>query len=629
MNSIFKKPEISSNKGRNGFDVGRRRIMTQPCGMLLPVYDDFANPGDKYKLNTEAFIRTDAVETAAFLRLKYHVDWFFVPITQLYAFWNEFYNGTQDVMTSFAAASTNAPNNDFAFPWFDIYTPMRFEGNNFFAPEVPATGSGEFELQCDEFGVPKAWNMRRLFDLFGYGTPDTSTALRGTEGVFCTLGLKYLAYHKIFHSHYLVTDFFKNDPTYFNVDVYHGKNYTSLAGSPVNKLVSKIHYRPYRKDFFTNIQPSPVFNSAFANYAGSAGFSFLNSTAINPDGTTGDARIGVSGSSGFSSNADGSLTNLEDPYGISFNSASLRLGDIRAMYAYDKLLRVTASTGSHYDQQTLAHFGVELPKGIGNEAYFLGSQVTDIIINEVVATASTGAMEDGQALAGSTIGDIAGKAFGATSGQGDVNFTAPCHGIIMAISSIEPIVDYASRGVEVDNRKTKAFDFYHPEFDNLGMQPLLNGDFLYNQVGMSTNSDTITGWQYRYSECKCKFDVVNESIWATFRNSWAGNKQSLFAYQPVPSSPGNVEMTSLNSYFYIAPQYTNNIFVRSFPFLGTDDPTYPFVQNARYTVTNDTHQWQNDFNKADNVYAGDNFLVNLDIKAFKTSIMSVHSMPKL
>ena len=74
--------------GRNGFDLSFRRCFTAPCGMLLPVAQDFANPGDKYKLNSASFIRTEAVQTAAFMRLKAHVEWFFVPVTQLYSLWN-------------------------------------------------------------------------------------------------------------------------------------------------------------------------------------------------------------------------------------------------------------------------------------------------------------------------------------------------------------------------------------------------------------------------------------------------------------------------------------------------------------------------------------------------------------
>lgn len=637
MSSLFKNPITKPNLGRNGFDVSRRRIFTSPTGMLLPVYDDFANPGDKYKINSSAFIRTDAVETSAFVRLKHHLDWFFVPITQIYSFWNEFFNGTQDVMTSFVTPS-NTPNNAVSYnlPLCDFYGILSFGQNSYFISTVSGTGSEGRLLYFDSFGVPYAHNMRRLVDLLGYGSISRmdifskSTLLPDASTVTCNFfPLKFLVYHKIFHSHYLNSQFFVNDPSLYNVDKYYGH---FIPEDVASKIMSTIHYRPYRKDYFTNVFPSPSFSQSWVNAVSSPLIgnpnSFINGQNVSQDSINNSVSLATFGQN-IVPDSDGSLV----PSGATTPGSALHIpgtgsvnvgvGNIRQLFAYDRLMRITASAGSHYADQTLAHFGVKLPEGISNEAYFLGEQITDIVINEVVATANTSVPGDSGTDYGSVLGDIAGKGFGVTTPGKDIEFTCPCHGMIMAISSIEPVCDYASMAMERFNRYKTAFDFYRPEFDNLGMQPAYNNDFYHSVLG-TVSRETVDGWQYRFSELKTKFDVVNESIWDTWRHIWSCYKQSL---GPDLYDPAFGNGFSLDSIFYIAPQYTNNIFLRKFPYYGNigDNTLHLDVPASDSTTFN---PWYYPEVQSSQVYTGDNFLLNLDMRVFKTSCMSVHSLPK-
>lgn len=650
MASILKKPTVTNKRGKNGFDVGRRRIFSSPCGMLLPVYDDFANPGDKYFLNSNTFIRTEALETAAFMRLKHHVDWFFVPITQLYRFWNEFFNFTQDIDTSFVD-TYSGQQAKFGLPTLDIFKPFFFDHfgangqsadtngwTNFFAKVKASNGFIDVELRSDEMGTPFAWNFRRLFDMFGYGSASTTiTRLNDTPtgaAHFSVFPMKYLAYHKIFYSHYNNSSFFHNKSKLFNVDRYFGSiipdtvpGQSSIYLAP--EILSRIHYRPYRKDIFTNIQPAPTFNQSFVN-------SLLPDSSfmvkdINTDSTLPESMVSSVGDVDDVRSMSGSFLS-----GI--GEGAVGVGDIRTLFAFDKLMRITANSGSHYDEQTLAHFGFKMPQGISNEAYYLGSQQCDININEVVATASTGYKnEDGVEAAGATIGDIAGKGFASTPNQQDIHFTAPCHGLIMAISSIEPLPDYASRGCELFNRFIDPFDFYRPEFDNIGMVPLYDPFFIANQVAVQQNSDSIGGWTYRYFNLKQKFDVVNESMWDTNKSSWVGVKQSLYGnviFDDKTVAPNFVP--SLNTLFFVAPQYTNQIFLNSYPSYVNSGiaPVNGVTANYHVAMGNsgyvpDDIGFHNDFNSSNHVYSTDNFLLNMDIKAFKSSIMSVYSLPKM
>lgn len=661
--SIFKKPNFQAKQGRNGFDLSRRRQFTCMAGQLLPVFKDLANPGDKYKLNSVSFVRTEALQTAAFMQLKGRVEWFFVPMTQLFTKWNEFFNGTDDVMST--AFTQNTSFNSNQLPTFDVKNFIYyFENIDLYNTvgyykAVPSDGT-YFSLFTDMFGIPKIWNFRRLLDLLGYGSVD-SYYLDGSvsDASYVYTFLDFLAYHKIYHSHYNLTDWIKNDPTLYNLDQF----ITAVAMGPENvlatyfKILSTIHYRPYRKDYFTNIMPQPMFGDSFASYLTNNGLfetgkdlrSYINPEnhfVRDPDGSyvpnTSVYESMLRNSDNF---PDGSFANssIVSAAGHEKPLQSLSTADIRSMFALDRLLRVTAFAGGHYEDQTLAHFGYKMPQGISKEAYFLGSQGFDININEVVATATTATQEGSSTTvtgAGTSIGDIAGKGFTSSDSQGgDCEFTAPCHGIIMGIFSIEPLPMYASMGCETVNRYRDPYDFYRPEFDDIGMQPQFG---VFTSVMNNPNSQNINGWTYRWLELKTSFDVVNEGFWNTHKQPWVGFKQSVYP-QISESGFADGSFVDKNFQFFVSPQYTNSIFLQSVPYyqnptsnFDTAEANKPITErehavykfNVAWNNTG-TQSWRNEFNSAENVYGADNFLVNTHFKCFKTSIMSVHSLNKV
>lgn len=568
-------------------------------------------------------------------------------------FGTNFFNQTQDIESS-AFTGTDYQASGVELPKFNvgqfIYDPFGF-GNGITsnrADDPSITPQSKYTLFNDKFGVPLLWNFRRLWDMLGYGSLDRVykdvTPSSQNMDMYFTL-LDFMAYHKIFYSFYNKSTWFKNETDLYNVDWRITRNLGQTEDRKrMLDILTRIHYRPFSIDYFTNAFPQPIFGDNFANAVGGG---FLTSTAktaddvshnklmqnlralINPEG------VSAAESSPFAQNyglgtfkgssnkpeslkgADSSAVYLSS-FGDDLTSVNMEMlspSDIRAAFALDKLLRITALNGGHYEEQTLAHFGYKMPKGIAKEAYYLGSQHSDININEVVATSTTTA--EG---AGSVIGDIAGKGFSVSPNSDDLDFQCPCHGYIMALSSIEPIADYASYGCEVQNRYMQNLDFFRPELDNLGMQPMF-GQF--NDVSMKPNFESVFGWTYRYAELKTSFDVVNEGFHATNKNSWVTYKQSGYNRGDT-ISPFNM--------FYISPQYTNNIFLLNFPMYGeghylttsfksTDTQFYPWSYKEDETYSSAV--------TATDVYSYDNFLLCMDLKFYLSSPMSVHSLPKL
>lgn len=583
MSNLFKKPTVDIPNHHNGFDMSMRRLFTMPPGMLLPVYCDLLNPNDKGTVNVNAMVRTESVDTAAFQNFKLHFDWFLVPIRQEYQFWSEFYNGVFDANTNFVQTS-----NKFSLPFanFNINT-SNFVGD-ISSPNTSWFGYyGEdgttFSENSDEMGVPYIHNFYRLADLLGLSKMQDVPIFP----------YKHLAYHKIFYSHYFRGDWTERDTELFNVDSQHGDN---IGKFRFDRITSVIHYRPYRYDYFTSVMPSPVFNASFASIVGD---SFLQ-------GSPQDSFSPLEDPSGNKVRNDLVRPGSRAYPNLQLDTSDLRLTNVglQALFNYDKLVRITSLAGSHYTNQMRQHFGVHINNDIHNEAEFLGSQTVDISIAEVVATASTGADDQGASL-----GDIAGKGFGMSHNSKPLRYSTKEHAVLMCVASIEPIQMYSSQCVERNNLYRLPFDFYRPELDNLGMQPQFSDELGVN-FGASSG---LLGYQYRYSELKTKYDIVNEGFLYGRKRSWQCN------YQQSISN----DVANHIKHFYINPQYANNIFLQSFPTYRPQE----LIKNWD-TSFNDSSD-ETGFNSKSTIYHADNFMVNAFFDVKKASIMSVHSLPKL
>lgn len=607
-NSLFKTPSFNPQVKHNGFDMSMRRLFTAPCGMMLPVYTDIVQANDKYKLNVDAFIRTEAVQTAAFQNFKAHFDWFFVPFRQMYQFWNEFYNGTFDANTNYVAVS-----DQFKLPTakFD-FAPTTLNSVDllsYYSKYEVEEQKHTVYTALDEFGVPRLSNAVRLSDMLGYGDLHRFAARKNYYADLDIFPYKYLAYHKIFsHPKYQRTDWFQRNTDLFNVDSYHGG---TIPPAVAHKIFSTMHYRPWRRDYFSGIFPNPVFSKDFQSIVGDSWLkdSLYPVSLFSPEYGSYEATATSGNKLGNSNVFDGDkLFGTRSTLKLG-DSASIDVDSLNALFDFDKLCRITALAGSHYTDQLEAHFGVKVNNDIHNEAYYIGSQSVDISISEVVSTSSTGAKDStGKPLVGTNLGDIAGKGFGASNKEGDLNFHAKEQGVLMCVFSIEPIQMYSSSTVERNGLYKDPLDFYRRELDNLGMQVLTQAELVDTPVEVSSYS-SILGYQYRYSELKTKVDVVNLGF-STVKKDWQCNFQEGIAYN------------SLNKdyRFYINPSFTDNIFAMDFS-------KGPVVLDVEAPSDNHFSDWTSLTNMI--IYEGDNFLINAHFNVLKDSIMSVHSLPSL
>ena len=79
---------LKNKTSRNSFDLSYRNLFTAKVGELLPCAVFEMNPGDTISLDSSYFTRPAPLGTAAFTRLRENVQFFFVPYSLLWKYFN-------------------------------------------------------------------------------------------------------------------------------------------------------------------------------------------------------------------------------------------------------------------------------------------------------------------------------------------------------------------------------------------------------------------------------------------------------------------------------------------------------------------------------------------------------------
>lgn len=87
--SIVGFHNIKNKVSRNAFDLSHRHMFTAQIGELLPIFVQWCNPNETFKLGYNGFTRTQPLQTAAFTRLKENVQYYFVPFQSLWKYFEQ------------------------------------------------------------------------------------------------------------------------------------------------------------------------------------------------------------------------------------------------------------------------------------------------------------------------------------------------------------------------------------------------------------------------------------------------------------------------------------------------------------------------------------------------------------
>lgn len=512
--SVFNLNTLKAHPERNAFDLSHNDVFSCAPGMLLPISCTEVLPNEHYEINPQIFLRTMPLNSAAFVRLRQHVEFFFVPMRVLSRQFQQFVVGTK-------------------YPQSALSTLNEFSGA---LPSITLSNIRQWLVEngnyVDGLNINLSHGTNRLLDLLGYGFssvravngsnyPDKYESGSTTQNPPSLSLFRFAAYQKIYQDFYRNPYWEPADAESFNLDDKFGLSFHYQTDASRLKKFFTIRYRNWTKDFFTSVQPSFQGAPFVTRSVDMSQFKVdaVGSTTLTPGTNSMTVRSSIIDSSSFNGASLG---------GAVSGTMALPLHNIRAAFALDKLYRLQQQSGNgSYGEQIRNRFGFG---GVHDDwkATYLGGSSSPISIGEVITTANTPDSLDAGVAAGMT-GDIYGKA----SSVNDAKFTFNTkeHGIIMGIFSVTPDADYNSFGIDPHNFKLKFEQFYQPEFDRLGHQPL--NTYFLTCLSPSSTTDSkswlqrVIGFQNRYLEYKTGFDKVHGqfctggslSAWTAPRNT--------------------------------------------------------------------------------------------------------------
>lgn len=521
MANIMNMVNLKNNVHRSGFDLSRRNCFTAKVGEIIPVMCEEVLPGDKWKINMREFMRTAPVQTASFGRVRQYYDFYFVPYNLLWDKWESWIMQTKQAfhaksilasadefpthpymsMNEMLALFTDMQDNDTAY-YLDYSAPVRVEGT-----------------------TPVYDGTSRLMSYLGYPLTKSS----GISGDLALNPFPVLAYQKIYQDYFRFLQWEDAAPWTYNLDYILTSGALKLQlnvikeGRSINiPNMFTLRYCSLDKDYFNGLLPAPQYgDTAIAGplcgqgevlgggqFRANLSFSMNKSTSdaadyrslmVNKRGghvtyfglETGDSNqmSGVLDASYLGSSSGQSWKTAPGTLGLSILL-------LRQAEALQKWKEITLSGDLDYRTQLQKHWNVNVSEDNSYMCKYLGGIANNLDISEVVNTNLDS--PDSEA-------EIHGK--GVSASNGNINFSSHQYGLIMCVYHCKPIIEWnANNLLPRMLTKTKATDYAIPEFDQIGMESVLRGQFIYNAA---QNWSSPIGYAPRYIDYKTTVDVVH------------------------------------------------------------------------------------------------------------------------
>ena len=615
---------LKNKPSRNSFDLSHRNLFTAKVGELLPCFVQELNPGDSVKVTSSYFTRTSPLQSNAFTRLRENVQFFFVPYSALWKYFdsqvlNMTKNANNGDISRIASSLTTNSKVTTQMPCVNYKTlhayllkfinqkPLVINGSAFIsgcyrhvesAKLLQLLGYGNFPEQFAEFSARNTDHPENNFK-------DTTYKNSPYLSIF-----RLLAYHKICNDHYTYRQWQPYNASLCNVD-YLTPNSSSLLSiddallsipdSPakadqLNLLDMRFSNLPL--DYFTGVLPTSQFGSEsvvnlnLGNVSSQAHISGTTSgnssyrgvdtdtpASFHTDDSGVTRLVGTTVGGRKYSNHDHQFNN--DITISSSLNGSLSVIALRNAIAVQKYKEIQLANDVDFQSQIEAHFGIK-PNDKDENSLFIGGSSSLININEQI----------NQNLTSGNKADYGAAPQG--NGSAGIKFTAKTYGVVIGIYRCVPVLDFAHNGIDRTLLKTDASDFVIPELDSIGMQQTYRCEVVaphpYNALfpeltavnNAAPDMAETYGYAPRYSEYKTSYDRYNGAFGNSLKSWVTGiNFDFLKDYYLYPWSA----ITAPNM-FLCRPDIVKNIFGISEYRTSDDDQLYVGMVNMCYSTRN-------------------------------------------
>lgn len=121
-NKVLGMHRLKNKVNRNAFDLSHRHMFTAQVGELLPVFTQWVNPNETFKIGYSGKTRTAALNTDAFTRIRENIQYYFVPFQSLWKYFEQQVNNLTkgdagQNISKFADSSTDASQITTSLPF--------------------------------------------------------------------------------------------------------------------------------------------------------------------------------------------------------------------------------------------------------------------------------------------------------------------------------------------------------------------------------------------------------------------------------------------------------------------------------------------------------------------------------
>ena len=121
-NKVLGMHRLKNKVNRNAFDLSHRHMFTAQVGELLPVFTQWVNPNETFKIGYNGKTRTAALNTDAFTRIRENIQYYFVPFQSLWKYFEQQVNNMTkgdagQNISKFASSSTEASSISTSMPY--------------------------------------------------------------------------------------------------------------------------------------------------------------------------------------------------------------------------------------------------------------------------------------------------------------------------------------------------------------------------------------------------------------------------------------------------------------------------------------------------------------------------------
>lgn len=531
-------------------------LTTLDFGQITPLMSLACLPRDKHNIKFDIYSRVSPLNFPAYLDANIVAVTAFVPYYQVFSGADAYFTGTETFKGRFVGLpffTAFTLDSLFLNPTYNLVEKSTAESCNIFANGAQNGPYFKFTYKGRLFyKILRGLGYQLSTDIDVTGSTLGKPGSYSVEAAKVHLNaLPLLCFAKLYADWFSSSYFYAASRINSTLDNIKNEQFQpSSSGIPQQILYDILNSIKlmYKNDYFTNAwrySNSPIGepNSDKVFNVPSSGAYLFNT---------------YDGSLSIESNQNYTSTVLPREQGIQDSDSFLTAMQVRALNALDNYIRRNNYAGTKPALRALAKFGIKTDDFKSNYADVLDIKRIPLRIGDVTQTSETSS---------APLGSFAGKAFI----NGDSSFSVQCsdYGHLFVVGYISIDTAYPL-GYDREVLKNDIFDFYTPEFDGLGLQPIsyneLVSDPSRSNAGELYAGNHVFGFTERFNDYRTSRDkITGDFVLYDDLYAWhAGREMSVYREEHISAQADE---------FIYYPNYRQSEFDRIFALTDADADT--------------------------------------------------------